>query len=45
MKLALDGMGGDNAPKSVVEGALLALNQIQIWKFNYMDSKTSLSRF
>ena len=28
MKLALDGMGGDNAPKSVVEGALLALEQI-----------------
>lgn len=28
MKLALDGMGGDNAPKSVVEGAFLALEQI-----------------
>ena len=28
MKLALDGMGGDNAPKSIVEGAFLALEQI-----------------
>lgn len=25
MKLAIDGMGGDNAPKAIVEGVLLAL--------------------
>ena len=28
MKLAIDGMGGDNAPKSVVEGVLLALEEL-----------------
>ncbi|MEG0260841.1 MAG: phosphate acyltransferase PlsX [Lysinibacillus sp.] len=28
MKLAIDGMGGDNAPKSVVEGVFLALEQL-----------------
>ncbi|RKQ19759.1 phosphate acyltransferase PlsX [Ureibacillus endophyticus] len=27
MKLAIDGMGGDNAPKAVVEGVLLALDE------------------
>lgn len=33
MKLAIDGMGGDNAPQSIVEGALQALedfNDIEI---------------
>lgn len=28
MKIAIDGMGGDHAPKAVVEGVLLALNNI-----------------
>ena len=27
MKIEIDGMGGDNAPKAVVEGAVLALNE------------------
>lgn len=29
MRIALDAMGGDNAPASVVEGALLALSEIE----------------
>ena len=29
MKIILDGMGGDNAPFSVVEGAVLASRQTQ----------------
>lgn len=29
MKIILDGMGGDNAPASVVEGALLALKEME----------------
>lgn len=29
MKIAIDGMGGDNAPKAVVEGVIKALNEYQ----------------
>ena len=29
MKIILDGMGGDNAPASVVEGAILASKEIE----------------
>ena len=27
MKIVIDAMGGDNAPKSTVEGAVLAINE------------------
>ena len=37
MILALDAMGGDNAPQAVVDGAVLALDQLDkdmtIWLF------------
>ena len=29
MKIILDGMGGDNAPEAIVEGAVLASKEIQ----------------
>lgn len=29
MKFAIDGMGGDNAPKEIIEGVLLALNEFK----------------
>ena len=29
MRIAIDGMGGDNAPKAVVEGVIKALNEYQ----------------
>lgn len=29
MKLAVDGMGGDNAPQAIVEGVLMALDDFQ----------------
>ena len=41
MVLAIDAMGGDNAPQAVVEGALLALkeldNDVIIWMFGDKD--------
>ncbi len=45
MKLALDGMGGDNAPKSVVEGALLALNQIPNLEIQLYGQQDKLEPF
>ncbi len=45
MKLALDGMGGDNAPKSVVEGALLALNQIPNLEIQLYGQQEKLEPF
>lgn len=30
MKIAIDGMGGDNAPKAIVEGALMAIKEYDI---------------
>lgn len=29
MKIILDGMGGDNAPEAIVEGAVLASREIE----------------
>jgi len=45
MKLALDGMGGDNAPKSVVEGALLALEQIPNLEIQLYGQQEKLEPF
>lgn len=45
MKLALDGMGGDNAPKSVVEGALLALEQIPNLEIQLYGQQDKLEPF
>lgn len=45
MKLALDGMGGDNAPKSVVEGAFLALEQIPNLEIQLYGQQDQLEPF
>lgn len=45
MKLALDGMGGDNAPKSIVEGALLALEQIPNLEIQLYGQQEKLEPF
>ena len=45
MKLALDGMGGDNAPKSVVEGAFLALEQIPNLEIQLYGQQEKLEPF
>lgn len=45
MKLALDGMGGDNAPKSVVEGAFLALEQIPNLEIQLYGQQNQLEPF
>lgn len=45
MKLALDGMGGDNAPKSVVEGALVALEQIPNLEIQLYGQQEKLEPF
>ena len=45
MKLALDGMGGDNAPKSVVEGAFLALEQIPNLEIQLYGQQEKLAPF
>ncbi|MCR8851542.1 phosphate acyltransferase PlsX [Lysinibacillus fusiformis] len=45
MKLALDGMGGDNAPKSVIEGALLALEQIPNLEIQLYGQQEKLEPF
>lgn len=38
LKIALDAMGGDHAPKAVIDGALLALDKIQSTLVLYGDS-------
>lgn len=45
MKLALDGMGGDNAPKSVIEGAYLALEQIPNLEIQLYGQREKLEPF
>ncbi|GLC87435.1 phosphate acyltransferase PlsX [Lysinibacillus piscis] len=45
MKLALDGMGGDNAPKAVIEGALLALEQIPNLEIQLYGKQEKLEPF
>ena len=45
MKLAPDGMGGDNAPKSVIEGAYLALDQIPNLEIQLYGQQEKLEPF
>ena len=39
MKIAVDAMGGDNAPQAIVEGVMLAKQDFQTLNFNYMEKK------
>lgn len=39
MKIAVDAMGGDFAPKAIVEGVMLAQKNTQKLNFNYMEKK------
>lgn len=45
MKLALDGMGGDHAPKSVIEGAYLALEHIPNLEIQLYGQREKLEPF
>ncbi|SOB92780.1 phosphate:acyl-[acyl carrier protein] acyltransferase [Ureibacillus xyleni] len=45
MKLAIDGMGGDNAPKAVVEGVLLALDEFPNIEIQLYGNQRELQPF
>lgn len=45
MILAIDGMGGDHAPKSVIDGAMLALNELPNLKIKLYGHKEKLNPF
>ena len=38
-KVALDAMGGDNAPAEIVKGAVDAVSPVKISKFFWLDRK------
>ena len=43
IKIAIDAMGGDNAPKITVEGAMLAIKDFLISGLFYMVMKIKLN--
>lgn len=45
MKLALDGMGGDNAPQAIVEGAMLALEDFPALQIQLYGKQPQLQPF
>ena len=45
MKLAIDGMGGDHAPQSVVEGVLLALNDFPNVEIQLYGKEQELKKY
>ncbi len=45
MKLAIDGMGGDHAPRSVVEGVLLALEEFPNLEIKLYGHKDKLAEY
>ena len=45
MKLAIDGMGGDNAPQAIVEGVLLALEDFPNLEIQFMDKRQEWHHF
>lgn len=45
MKLAVDGMGGDHAPKTVIEGVLLALNEFPNLEVKLYGNKDTMRPF
>ena len=45
MKLAVDGMGGDNAPQAIVEGVLLALEDFPNLEINLYGDESKMAPF
>ncbi|OCS91468.1 phosphate acyltransferase PlsX [Caryophanon latum] len=45
MKLAVDGMGGDHAPKTVIEGVLMALNEFPDLEVKLYGNKETMRPF
>lgn len=45
MKLAVDGMGGDHAPQTVIDGVLLALNEFQDLEVKLYGNKDTMRPF
>ena len=45
MKLAVDGMGGDNAPQAIVEGVLLALDDFPELEINLYGDEPKMAPF
>ena len=45
MKLAVDGMGGDNAPQAIVEGVLLALDDFPNLEINLYGDEIKMAPF
>ena len=45
MKLAVDGMGGDNAPQAIVEGVLLALDDFSNLEINLYGDESKMAPF
>lgn len=45
MKLAVDGMGGDHAPQSIIEGVLLALDQFEDIHIQLYGDKDKMAPF
>src|SRR5699024_6977441 len=45
MRLAMDAMGGDNAPKAVVEGAVMAVSQINNLHITLVGDKEKIRPF
>src|SRR5699024_3255950 len=45
MKIAMDAMGGDNAPKVVVEGAMLAVSHIPDLEIILVGDKTKIEHY
>ncbi len=45
MKLAVDGMGGDNAPQAIVEGVLLALDDFPNLEINLYGDEPKMAPF
>ncbi|HEY4600161.1 MAG TPA: phosphate acyltransferase PlsX [Cerasibacillus sp.] len=45
MKLAIDAMGGDHAPKAIVEGAMEAINQIENLEITLVGDQAQIEPF